>query len=593
MAAEGWTAPTAPAEDGWGAAEDGIPAEGWGVDPMAVTRKSATSRPVPKKEDEAAAKEVEARMARVLADKRKIARLQDALCLLEEKRSAAQSEIDAAMPALQEMRTQLSMAIMQVQGTRLPLALLNKGKELNNKRKMLPAGCTSEKALNTLIKETDFSIDHGTLTIKQEKAAIERMRELKKGRGLVKAYEVEQAALEAAKAAHAEQVAGLTPLHVNIDELRRATDEKAAEMDKLMAARQQLRERRETASADIAEAKASLDGLFKEVRALQSDSPKAVSRFFVAVQELDTQLKAERERKQALSAPPAAAAVARAPAATSARAPSPAALSSSPTPPAEAAQGDEADAHTPPTPPPAVSPPVAAPFPACHTAPAAAAATALASAAGPAAGPPANDPPTAASAATTGSSALEAAPRTELQASGAFASSAAAVEYEPTPATAAVVGATATEKLSAGQKKRLREKAAKERATKEKVQAAAAAAAAAAVESPAKDTAEEASTQHVEAAAAETAAKAVAAATAVAEATDATAVAAEKVLATAKGSGTEKKKKAKGTKPKEKKVQQKGAASNAAPSGFMGYFVGATLLAVAVFGVGVAYAMHG
>lgn len=581
LPSEGWGDPAPPLpSEGWDTMEAMIPTEGWDEEPVPVMRKSV-QRPPPKMEDEAAAKEVEAKLAKVLMGKRKIATLQDALGTIEQKRAAAQLAIDSAMPALQSLRTQLSAAIAQQQGTRLPPVLLEKGRELNHRRKLLPAGCTSVKALERTIAETEFSMSHGSLTIKQEKAAIERMRELKKGRGLVKAYEAEQEALESAKEEHAQQVAGLKPvqLNVNIDELKRATDEKAVEMDKLMAARQQLKERREALGAELSELKAHLDILFKEVRALNSESPRAVSRFFVAVQELDAKFKSERERKSAASAAAGAATAASLPAANSVSLPSkqssvaPDALLPSAEPPV-----GKGEAQQQPTPP---SAPPASPGASEATCPGAVSPTA-------ALVPPVSSSETAERADQ------EEAQHVKLEAAVASAEPETSAERKPI-AAATTAPVTTTEKLSAGQKKRLREKAAKERAMQKKEKATEATEATAAMETPAKDTAEKGSMQYVEKAAVEAAVEAatVAMTTTLMETaaatSEGTATAPGKASPATKASDVERKKK-KNARQKERKLQQK---MGAAGSGMSGYFVGVTLFAVAVFGVGVAYAMHG
>ena len=84
-----------------------------------------------------------------------------------------------------------------------------------------------------------------------------------------------------------------------LDALKLSTAEKGAVMDGLMAARQEVRDARDAASASLDELKATLDAAFEKVRALQPDAPKAVARFFAAVQELDAKLKQEQAKPTA------------------------------------------------------------------------------------------------------------------------------------------------------------------------------------------------------------------------------------------------------------------------------------------------------
>ena len=61
--------------------------------------------------------------------------------------------------------------------------------------------------LQRVIKETEFAIEHTSLSVKQEKAAMERVRELKKGKAIVAAFEAEQMALDDAREQHKAQSA--------------------------------------------------------------------------------------------------------------------------------------------------------------------------------------------------------------------------------------------------------------------------------------------------------------------------------------------------------------------------------------------------
>ena len=236
MANEDWSSLAPIPGEGWGDSENtSVPVEGWGDVPSAPSRRPTgppkERGPPPRLiDDEAAAKEVDKLATSVLGSKKKLAALRVRMDASFEKQQAVQSEIDLIMPALQELRASKSMAMGQLAGARLPAMWMEKAKDLNNRRRALPGGCTSVAALKSALKETEHSIDHGTLTLKQEKAALESMRELKKGMAVVAAYEAEQAMLDQVKAQHSAQVAELKPLNQNFDQLKVAAEEKGAEV---------------------------------------------------------------------------------------------------------------------------------------------------------------------------------------------------------------------------------------------------------------------------------------------------------------------------------------------------------------------------
>ena len=114
---------------------------------------------------------------------------------------------------------------------------------------------------------------------------MERIRELKKGKELVAAFEADQALLDKVREEHKAVQAELKPVTGNIDELRALATEKANIMDGLMASKSEVRTLRDEASQAFAELKSRLDESFAKVREQQSDAPKAVAAFFAAVSE--------------------------------------------------------------------------------------------------------------------------------------------------------------------------------------------------------------------------------------------------------------------------------------------------------------------
>ena len=201
MGDEGWSGGgfSEPPADGWGAA-DNVPTDGWGDAPAAPRAVPAAParppRPPRREEDDAdAAKLVDGLATKVVAGKKKIGSLRATIEELDAKRQSIQADIDALMPELQQLRSQKSSALGQLAGARLPPMWNERAKDLNNRRRLLPGGCTTEVALNRMLKETEHEISHGSLSLKQEKAAMERLRELKKGRAVVVQYEADQAAV--------------------------------------------------------------------------------------------------------------------------------------------------------------------------------------------------------------------------------------------------------------------------------------------------------------------------------------------------------------------------------------------------------------
>lgn len=108
-------------------------------------------------------------------------------------------------------------------------------------------------------------MSHGSLTLKQEKAMLEQIKELKKGRSLVVAYEQDQKVLDGVREQHSAQQAETKPLNLNFDQLKAAATEKGEAMDKLMAAKQEQRNARDTITATHAALKAEVDGYFEKV----------------------------------------------------------------------------------------------------------------------------------------------------------------------------------------------------------------------------------------------------------------------------------------------------------------------------------------
>ena len=310
---EGWGA--GDSAGGWGDAGSQVPDEGWGASSAGANDWGASATPAvvasraprkdlpPRREndDEEAAKVVDGTTTRVLADKKKMAVVRSQMNDLDGKRNKIQSEVDLLMPALQQMREQKGAAMGQLNDARLPQVWMDRAKDLNNRRRALPGGCTTVAELQRAIKETDFSIEHTSLSVKQEKAAMERVRELKKGKAEVAAFEADQSALDDAREQQKalSSAASVKPLsQAELDTLKLSAAEKGAVMDTLMAARQEVRDARDVASASLAELKASLDASFEKVRAHQPDAPKAVARFFAAMQELDVKLKQEQAKEQ-------------------------------------------------------------------------------------------------------------------------------------------------------------------------------------------------------------------------------------------------------------------------------------------------------
>ena len=311
LPSDGWGAPT---NDGWGATNGAVATtDSWGaVDPTlaaAVAEKKAVAaaekgpespprpRPPPritKDDDEAVAKQVEKKTVEVCAGKKKLAGLRAKMDELDAKRSALQAEIDVIMPALQDARAQKAVAMGQLSEARLPPIWVERARELKERSKALPGGCKTQLELQRAIKEAEYNIDHGSLSLKQEKLAMERIRELKKGKELVAAFEADQALLDKVREEHKAVQAELKPVTGNIDELRALATEKANIMDGLMASKSEVRTLRDEASQAFAELKSRLDESFAKVREQQSDAPKAVAAFFAAVQEVDAKLKRRR-----------------------------------------------------------------------------------------------------------------------------------------------------------------------------------------------------------------------------------------------------------------------------------------------------------
>ena len=256
-------------------------------------------RPEPRREDdEEAAKAVDALSKKVVDAKKKLAKVRADMDDLDEKKTALQAEIDQLMPQLQEARAAKNSAMGQIAGTRLPQLWLDRVKELKARRSHLPGGCATEAALQRAIRDAEMEISHGSLTLKQEKAALEKIRELKRGRSVVAEFERDQAILDQVLEQHKAQQAEQRPVTGNLDELKNATLEKQVVVDKLMAARQEVHASRGTLNASHEELRATLDRHFADARMHQSDAPKAVARFFATVQDLDATLKSEREERR-------------------------------------------------------------------------------------------------------------------------------------------------------------------------------------------------------------------------------------------------------------------------------------------------------
>ena len=238
------------------------------------------------------------------AGKKKLAGLRAKMDELDAKRSALQAEIDVIMPALQDARAQKAVAMGQLSEARLPPIWVERARELKERSKALPGGCKTQLELQRAIKEAEYNIDHGSLSLKQEKLAMERIRELKKGKELVAAFEADQALLDKVREEHKAVQAELKPVTGNIDELRALATEKANIMDGLMASKSEVRTLRDEASQAFAELKSRLDESFAKVREQQSDAPKAVAAFFAAVQEVDAKLKREKNGEPPPPPPP-------------------------------------------------------------------------------------------------------------------------------------------------------------------------------------------------------------------------------------------------------------------------------------------------
>ena len=129
----------------------------------------------------------------------------------------------------------------------------------------LPSGCTSVAELNRALKELEHQVSHGSLTLKQEKAVLEQMRELKKGKALIAAYEEDQKAVDAVREEHSAQQAELKPVNVNLDQLKASATEKGEAMDKLMAARTEQRAARDALKGSHEELKGEIDRHFEQV----------------------------------------------------------------------------------------------------------------------------------------------------------------------------------------------------------------------------------------------------------------------------------------------------------------------------------------
>jgi uncharacterized coiled-coil DUF342 family protein len=260
----------------WGASS--VPADGWGeVDPAIAEAKAAVAavvkdsaprppRPPPRRDDdEKVAKEVENICTQVIAGKKKMAALRAKMDENDVERQAIHTKIGLVMPGLQEARAQKAALMGQLQEARLPQIWMDRARELNVRRKALPGGCTTVLELNRAIKETEREIDHGSLNLKQEKAALERIRELKRGKPTVAAYEADQALIEQVRNEHKAVQQDLKPVNASFDELKATASEKAEAMDKLTAANTALRATREGLNTAVAELKTNLDSQFAKV----------------------------------------------------------------------------------------------------------------------------------------------------------------------------------------------------------------------------------------------------------------------------------------------------------------------------------------
>lgn len=178
---EGWGQKVS---DGWGAsAMDGWTVANIKANPtQQITRKEGPPLARNAADDEPKAeKEVDKICASALDGKKKIAAIRAQLDDLDEKRAVVQGQIDELMPELQEIRAQKGTALGVVQGARMPALWTDKAREMNTRRKTLPGGCTTTLELKRAIKETERSIEHGSLSLKEEKAALDRVRELNRG----------------------------------------------------------------------------------------------------------------------------------------------------------------------------------------------------------------------------------------------------------------------------------------------------------------------------------------------------------------------------------------------------------------------------
>mmetsp|Transcript_36710 Transcript_36710/g.60788 ORF Transcript_36710/g.60788 Transcript_36710/m.60788 type:complete len:516 (+) Transcript_36710:127-1674(+) len=292
---------------GWDDSATSMPAEGWGDAPAAtVVRRIPRKESRREEDDEKAVKLVDGITAKVLQQKKLLVSLRTKMKENDTKLQDIHTQINEIMPGLHEDRTQLSATKDQLQGARLPPDWIKKAKDLNNRRKTLPFGCTTVTALNQALQEAEFAISHGSLTLKEEKAAMERVKELNKGRSRVAAFQEDQAQLDKVREDLKVQQAELKPVSQSFNELKNVTKEKHDKVRELNEVKQELQKSRTEKKAEYDDLKMKLDEHFAKVREQQTSAPRAVSRFFSAVLEMDAKLKREEMARQTSGQPKAA-----------------------------------------------------------------------------------------------------------------------------------------------------------------------------------------------------------------------------------------------------------------------------------------------
>lgn len=134
MGDDDWGSLMPGAEEGWGSGPS-VPTDGWGEPPSTSVARPVRKDPPRREDDTDAAAKVDNLTTKVIAGKKKLATLRAQLNEIDKKRQALESEIDALMPVLQDLRSRKGAVMGQLQAGRLPQVWMEKARDLNSRRR--------------------------------------------------------------------------------------------------------------------------------------------------------------------------------------------------------------------------------------------------------------------------------------------------------------------------------------------------------------------------------------------------------------------------------------------------------------------------